>query len=82
MLSDIPRQIFQEVNRAFAQQPGPLPVQQIQAALQAALSKLSLVSRDEFDAQSAVLLRTREKLEAMEKQMAALEAQLQEAAEK
>jgi len=73
MLSNLSRQIFEEVNKAFSHQPGALPGKQLHAALQAALSKLNLVSREEFDAQSAVLQRTREKLEALEKQVAMLE---------
>ena len=44
-------------------------------ALQAGLSKLDLVTREEFEVQRAVLLRTREKLEALEKVVAKLEAQ-------
>jgi len=44
------------------------------SALQAGLGKLDLVTREEFDVQRAVLLRTREKLEALEKTVAALEA--------
>ena len=43
-------------------------------ALQAGLGKLDLVTREEFDVQRAVLLRTREKLEALEKAVAELEA--------
>ena len=43
-------------------------------ALQAGLSKLDLVTREEFEVQRAVLLRTREKLEALEKIVAALES--------
>lgn len=43
-------------------------------ALQAGLAKLDLVTREEFDVQRAVLLRTREKLDALEKAVAALEA--------
>ncbi|HEX2493255.1 MAG TPA: accessory factor UbiK family protein [Steroidobacter sp.] len=44
------------------------------AVLQAGLAKLDLVSRQEFDVQAAVLQRTREKLEALERRLAALEA--------
>jgi hypothetical protein len=36
---------------------------------------MNLVTREEFDIQSAVLLRTREKLEALEQRLAELEAQ-------
>ena len=43
-------------------------------ALQAGLGKLDLVTREEFDVQRAVLLRTREKLDALEQTVAALEA--------
>ncbi|APP79086.1 ubiquinone biosynthesis accessory factor UbiK [Xanthomonas hortorum] len=42
-------------------------------ALQAGLGKLDLVTREEFDVQRAVLLRTREKLDALEQAVAALE---------
>lgn len=43
------------------------------AVLQAGLSKLDLVSRQEFDVQAGVLRRTREKLEALEARLATLE---------
>ncbi len=46
----------------------------IHAALQSAFSKLDLVTREEFDVQAQVLLRTRLKLEDLEKQVVALEA--------
>lgn len=45
-------------------------------SLQAGLARLDLVTREEFDVQRAVLLRTREKLEALEAQLAELEARL------
>ena len=44
------------------------------ATLQAGLARLDLVSREEFDVQRLVLQRTREKLEALEQQVAAIEA--------
>lgn len=44
------------------------------SVLQAGLAKLDLVSRTEFDVQSGVLRRTREKLEALEAKVAELEA--------
>lgn len=49
--------------------------QTFKAALQSGLGKLDLVTREEFDVQRAVLLRTREKLDALEKTVAALEAE-------
>ena len=47
--------------------------QTFKSTLQAGLSKLDLVTREEFDVQRAVLLRTREKLEALERTVAALD---------
>ncbi len=41
--------------------------------LQSALARMDLVTREEFDVQLAVLARTREKLEALEARLAALE---------
>jgi BMFP domain-containing protein YqiC len=45
----------------------------LHSALQSVLGKLDLVTREEFEVQAAVLLRTREKLEALEARLAALE---------
>ena len=44
--------------------------------LQDAFSKLDLVTREEFDTQTAVLARTREKLDALEETITALESHL------
>lgn len=46
----------------------------VHAALQATFAKLDLVTREEFEVQQGVLARTRAKLEALEKQVAELEA--------
>ncbi|MEO5622381.1 MAG: accessory factor UbiK family protein [Dokdonella sp.] len=43
------------------------------SALQAGLRDLDLVTREEFDVQRCVLLRTREKIEELEQQVLALE---------
>jgi BMFP domain-containing protein YqiC len=47
----------------------------LRASLEAGLTRLDLVSREEFDVQTAVLARTREKLGRLEARLAALEAQ-------
>ncbi len=52
--------------------------QNFKATLQAGLGRLDLVTREEFDVQRAVLLRTREKLDALERSLAVLEARLAE----
>jgi len=45
------------------------------SVLQAGLTRLDLVTRQEFDVQAGVLARTREKLEALEARLATLEAE-------
>lgn len=50
--------------------------QHFRATLQAGLGKLDLVTREEFDVQRAVLLRTREKLELLERIVAVLESRV------
>jgi len=50
----------------------------IHAILQGAFAKLDLVTRDEFDAQTAVLQRTREKVEQLEVLLAQLEQQIKD----
>ena len=51
--------------------------QHFKATLQSGLSKLDLVTREEFDVQRAVLLRTREKLELLERMVLLVEARLE-----
>ncbi|HEU0224081.1 MAG TPA: accessory factor UbiK family protein [Steroidobacteraceae bacterium] len=48
--------------------------QNFKAVLQSGLAKLDLVTRQEFDIQAGVLRRSRERLEELEKRLAALEA--------
>ncbi len=48
----------------------------LRAAVQAALGRLDLVTREEFDVQTKVLARSRARIEQLEKQIATLEAQL------
>jgi len=47
--------------------------QNFKAVLQGGLAKLDLVTRQEFDIQAAVLRRSRERLEELEKRIVALE---------
>jgi len=46
----------------------------IRTLVESTLSKLDLVTREEFDLQTEVLARTRQKLEALERQLNELEA--------
>ena len=64
-----------------AMPPGLVQMQQdveknLRSALSATFSKLDLVTREEFDVQTEVLHRTRERLEALEKRVALLEQEL------
>lgn len=51
---------------------------QARAIVVSVLSRLELVTREEFDTQQAVLMKTREKVDALELRVAALEQKLQE----
>jgi hypothetical protein len=48
----------------------------VKAMLASSLARLDLVPRAEFEVQAQVLLKTREKLEALEKRLAELEARV------
>ena len=48
----------------------------VRTMLGSGLARLDLVPRAEFDLQAEVLLKTREKVEALERRLAALEARL------
>ncbi len=50
--------------------------QHFRSTLQVGLGRLDLVTREEFDVQRAVLLRTREKLELIENMLMLVEARL------
>jgi ubiquinone biosynthesis accessory factor UbiK len=54
---------------------------QFRAVLRANLARLDLVARDEFDAQTKVLARTRALIEQLERRVAALEASAPPAAD-
>ena len=75
MIADMAQKIFQEMDRKLPQFKELLPRQEVKSALQAALGRMDLVTREEFDAQNAVLQRTRARLEALEDKLAELEQQ-------
>jgi ubiquinone biosynthesis accessory factor UbiK len=47
----------------------------VKAAITSVLTRMDLVTRDEFDAQTVLLKRTREKLDQLEAEIAALQSQ-------
>jgi len=69
-LDDLARRI----GRAIEASPAKDIEKTVKALLQGGLAKLDVVPRAEFDVQAKVLARTREKLEALERQVAELEA--------
>ena len=76
MKPEILEKIAGQISALLPEQAGSDIKQNIQQVLARQLNKLDVVSRDEFDAQQAVLLRTRAKLETLEKQVADLEEKL------
>ena len=73
-LDDLARKLREALPPQFAALQQDME-QNFRSVLQAGLAKLDLVTRQEFDVQAGVLARTREKLEAMEQRLAALEKQ-------
>ncbi len=55
--------------------------QNFKSVLQSGLAKLDLVTREEFEVQRAVLLRTREKLDQLQRAVADLESQIDSTAQ-
>ena len=68
-------EIAAKLNEAIANSPARDVEKKVRALLAQGFSKLDLVTREEFDIQSELLSRTRQKLEELEKRVAALEAQ-------
>jgi hypothetical protein len=62
------------ISEAIAASPARDVDKNVRALLTGALARLDLVTREEFDVQSQVLRRTREKLEALATRLAELEA--------
>ncbi|MES2366084.1 MAG: accessory factor UbiK family protein [Pseudomonadota bacterium] len=71
LLDEIGGKISQAINNS----PAKDIEKNVRTMMQSALQKLDLVTREEFDVQQEVLLRTREKLIELESRVAQLEAQ-------
>jgi BMFP domain-containing protein YqiC len=63
-----------KINQAIENSPVKDIEKTLKAVMNQGFSKLDLVTRDEFDVQTQVLAKTREKLEALEARIALLEA--------
>ncbi len=71
--------IFEDLSAKLSEAANSGPAKDIEKNMRALLTqgfaKLDLVTREEFDVQTQVLVRTREKLAALEARVAALETQ-------
>lgn len=72
LFDELARQIANGVPTGFQSLSDDL-YKNLRAALETGFAHLDLVTREEFEVQQAVLLRTREKLERLERQLAELE---------
>jgi BMFP domain-containing protein YqiC len=67
-------ELAKKISQAIGESPAKDVEKNVKALLQSALQRLDLVPREEFELQTQVLQRTREKLEALEARVATLEA--------
>ncbi len=72
-IDDIARRLLESIPPAFRTVQKDLE-NNFRAVLRSTLGKLDVVTRDEFDTQTRVLQRTREKLEQLEARLQELEA--------
>jgi len=80
-LEEIAKQVSEAVPSGIKDFGGEVD-RKIKQVLQSQLGKLDVVSREEFDVQTNVLLRTREKLAEMEIKLTEFEEKLAKTAEK
>ncbi len=82
MIGDLTQQLFNDLNRFMESgrqsAEAAFSGDQLKALIANALKKMDLVTREEFDAQQAVLMRTREMLENLQNQVESLEAKVTE----
>ncbi|MBS9437316.1 accessory factor UbiK family protein [Photorhabdus noenieputensis] len=75
-IEQIARQIQDSLPKGVKEFGGDVE-KKLRMILQSQLGKLDLVNREEFDIQTQVLLRTREKLTAMEQRLSEIEAKIE-----
>ncbi len=74
MISRVLDEIMSRFDGEFTDSLSEASRSQLKAVIASSLRHVDLVPRDEFDAQTAVLLRTRELLQSLESRFAELEA--------
>ena len=68
------KEISNKIREIVKDSPLPDIEKNIDALLKSMFTKMELVTREEFDVQTEVLKRTRQKLEELEKKLSAIEA--------
>jgi BMFP domain-containing protein YqiC len=68
--------LAERIGKAFEGSPAKDIEKNVKAMLQSGLSRLDLVTRQEFDVQAEVLRKTRDKVEALEARVTELEARV------
>ncbi len=79
--NDVFNDLQQKMSEFFQNSPAKDVEKNMKAMLAQGFSKLDLVTREEFDTQTQVLVRTRARLEELEKRVAQLEQKLAGGAE-
>ncbi|SPB17436.1 phosphoheptose isomerase [Caballeronia novacaledonica] len=74
--NDVFNDLQQKMSELFKNSPAKDVEKNMKAMLSQGFSKLDLVTREEFDTQTQVLVRTRARLEELEKRVAQLEQRL------
>lgn len=73
-MNNIFNDLQSKINEALESSPAKDLEKNVKALMNQGFSKLDLVTREDYDIQTQVLAKTREKLEALEKRVAELEA--------
>lgn len=76
MIEQLARRFLADLKTVLPESTRDLPEKEIRSLLEGVLRSMNLVPRAEFDAQQAVLARTREQVDTLERRLAELEAEL------
>lgn len=76
MFQPFATQLLQELQQALQHTSVELPKEELRRLSQKVVQRLDLVGREEFDTQTAVLQRTREKVDALEQALSQLQQEL------
>ena len=75
---NVVQQLSKQADKLLSEQQRDALQRSLQIIMQSSLSKLDLVTREEFDTQAAILAKTRAKADQLEKQLNQLLAELEQ----